>query len=1022
MSTPKTDIQGSVLATSAPPVGLRDEGDATEPGWLGDVRTLLGASRVSTRPEDQRSYSRDMWTRGLLSIAAGVRPSALPAAICWPESAEEIQALVRLAKTHHIALVPFGAGSGVAGGVGPLEGALVIDCKRMRRLHIDEATQTVTFEPGLLGIHLEEQLNRRGFTLGHFPSSIMCSTVGGWLATRGAGQMSTKYGKIEDMVQALEVVTRDGELLTLGNGDPSGHPVAPGNQPQTGPDWVQLLVGSEGTLGFITRARCVLRKLPQARKLRGYFFANVDAGCQAIQHLLQQGVRPAVVRLYDELDTLMSGAGRHTSTQLSGPSRDLGTQLEGAATRLLQQLGARIGKLDLGTPDRPPLELEELLKLLKPDAVRARSRVEKWLVQTLLGQAQPVNRLVELLMPTLGSGCLLILGFEGEPELVEAEDSHARQELVEHLHARDLGEEPGNHWLRHRYDVSYKLPKAFAAGAFADTIEVAASWDRIGELYRQMRAALSAHALVMAHFSHAYPDGCSIYFTVIARAVTTSSQREHLLDARIRLEEDRRRYDTLWQAAMQASHRVGGTLSHHHGVGRMRAPYMQAEHGASLGLLRALKHSCDPWGLWNPGNLLPPATDAPLFARSGSLQTSLLAELQEVLGERAAVEAHGICCTLKGTHEAPAIVRLAASHHTPVIVASQPIHSGAAHVRLDLAKLTQVGPVHKQALRVEAECGATLLHIEQTLRMQGLSLGRLPPWSYARTLGAALAAPCLSEACLDAGRLRDRKLRISATLPTGQLLLVPPSPVPRRAAGPDLAHMLIGSRGHAATLLAATLRLVRHETPPPWVGFLFQDLPEATAALHWARAHHGHTAFGELLLVSRELLLERLAITNGDATLPAGKVALLASGTGPSALSEVALRSLRTHVAAQSTPLAEALCAHFWHAPELAPETLTVPAWTPPPHELALSGDSQAQATLLAGLRQPWLICGVHVHGMTLCGQHELLELSKSHWPTSSLLIPSTPALPTDSPRPSGEPVLWPVLLSALQGNSQESN
>src|SRR5206468_3028115 len=112
-----------------------------------------------------------------------------------------------------------------------------IDTKRLRAMKIDAARSVVEFEPGILGWHLEERLNRQGLSLGHFPSSIMCSTVGGWLATRGAGQMSTKYGKIEDLVHSLELCTGDGARLQLDNGDGGGT------------DWIQLAVGSEGTLG-----------------------------------------------------------------------------------------------------------------------------------------------------------------------------------------------------------------------------------------------------------------------------------------------------------------------------------------------------------------------------------------------------------------------------------------------------------------------------------------------------------------------------------------------------------------------------------------------------------------------------------------------------------------------------------------------------------------------------------------------------------------------------------------------------
>src|SRR6185295_15787908 len=170
----------------------------------------------------------------------------------------------RLASEHRVPVVPYGAGSGVAGGTLAPAGSLVLDTKRMRAVTIDAARGVVRFEPGILGWHLEERLNRRGFSLGHFPSSIMCSTAGGWLATRGAGQMSTKYGKIEDMVRSLELCTGDGKLVHCDNGD------------RGGADWAQLIAGSEGTLGVITAATCALREIPAARRLRGYAFSTLE--------------------------------------------------------------------------------------------------------------------------------------------------------------------------------------------------------------------------------------------------------------------------------------------------------------------------------------------------------------------------------------------------------------------------------------------------------------------------------------------------------------------------------------------------------------------------------------------------------------------------------------------------------------------------------------------------------------------------------------------------------------------------
>lgn len=934
---------------------------AARPPWLDELLRRLPADRVSTRPEDLLCYSRDMWARSLLAVASGQPPGPPPEAVVWPRDVEEVQAIVRLCREHHVPLVPFGAGSGVTGGAAPSEGGLVVDVKRMRNLRIDPVRMEVTFEPGLLGWHLEDALAARGLTLGHFPSSIMCSTVGGWVATRGAGQMSTKYGKIEDMVRALTVVTGDGRRRHLDSGEHGGF------------DLVQALTGSEGTLGFITEATCAVRRAPARRVMRGYWFPDVDAGLHGIRHLLQRGLRPAVVRLYDEIDTLIAGMGRgHVRSHGTG-QRDLGHELGSTAGRLLHLLSSRVGKIDLGAPGRPPLDLEELVELLKPDARRAAGLLERWATQLLASTATPVNRLLDALLPRFQVGCVLILGCEGEPDLTEAEAEYAQEELVR-LGARDLGEEPGQRWLRKRYDVSFKQPKMYAAGALVDTIEVAATWDRLPLLHSLVRTAIGQHALVMAHFSHAYADGCSIYFSFVMRAPSLDGYAdrggEHAPDRPgspaerlAKLEADRRRYDALWRAAMGAAVRAGGTISHHHGVGRLRAPFMAAEHGESVRLLGALKRAADPDGILNPGKLLPPEALAPA---------------------------------------APA-----AQPEPPADTSPAPRASGE-----------RIGPIQPDALLIEVEAGAPLWKVEQALRRIGLSLGGLPARAYLRTLGEAFTSPRPSEACLDLGRLRDRRARLVVLLGGGRRLTVPPQPVPRRAAGPDLGALLIGGGDRAAELFGATLRVQRRPQPPLWSGLLFRDAAAAVRALHEARTLHGSTALQEIVLLKRPLLRELLAT---DA-LPAGEYALLVSAGGP--VAAAALRELHGRLLSLSSPTEP--------RPEALPDEAAARAWLPealfadevpgdpgmpsatsqrvaahaarfPAHERSLSGTPVEQAALFARLPPGALLCGVHLHGLAVCSPEPL------------------PAEPEGAPAEDGAP-LWSqqALLSALATPTNE--
>jgi alkyldihydroxyacetonephosphate synthase len=496
---------------------------------IGELRSRFA---VSTTPPDRTAYARDLWPRGLIGVAGGDIAPHPPDAVVWPNSTEEVAEIVKLAAQAGTPIVPFGAGSGVCGGTLPIRGGLVVDVKRMRKLvALDTDAGAATFDAGIVGEHLEHELNRRGWTMGHFPSSIMCSTFGGWLAARSAGQLSTKYGKIEDMVRRLTVVDGRGRIHELDD-----------------PSLVQLVVGSEGTLGIITRAEVTVHPLAEARHYRGWAFSRVPAGCEAIRRLLQRGLRPCVVRLYDELDSFL-----HRSEKESHAAEGRG--------------------------------LEEFLAALAP---QGGSSWKKVAIAAALGRPSLVNRLAGALLPYAQSGCLLIVGFEGEHSLVEAEARAAAVEL-ERAGGRDLGPGPGERWLAHRYAVSFRMSKVFDAGAFVDTMEVATSWDRLMELYRAVREAISPLAFIMAHFSHAYADGCSIYFTFAARGNSR-------WDAE-------RKYDDIWRAGLAAAHQAGATISHHHGVGLSKAPFMPEEHGEAMALYRALKDVFDPSNIMNPGKM-----------------------------------------------------------------------------------------------------------------------------------------------------------------------------------------------------------------------------------------------------------------------------------------------------------------------------------------------------------------------------------------------------------------------------------
>ncbi len=562
---------------------------------LGDLEKIVGPKRVSMSATDLTTYSRDMWPRLLLSIGAGVKLEARPHAVVWPENTREIAAVIRLARTLGVPIVPYGGGSGVCGGTVPLCGGITVDLKRMDRLKgISREDMLCDVQAGINGERFERELNHRGYTFGNFPSSIYCSTVGGWLATRAAGQMSTKYGKVEDRVAGLTVVTGRGDVVHT---DGMARAIR-------GPNWTQLLVGSEGTLGIITSARLQVSLAPGVQVLRGYHVDNVAHGVEAIRRVMQAGLRPAVVRLYDEFDSFVHSFGDEEhdtdSQKLHAPIPEPGRgalpalrlaagdqEEEESGGVLARMMGLVAARPRLVAASQAPTGGQALRRLLSPHKLRRTLRQE--MMAAALSYPRLINNLAETVADRIARrGCLLIIGLEGARIRTEVEARLTMHEL-ERAGAKDLGTEAGQRWLRHRYSISYKMPRMFRDGAFVDTMEVAATWERLLDLYDAVRDAISRHAFVMAHFSHAYSEGCSIYFTFAGHGDDRRSAE--------------RVYDAIWRDGLAATTRVGGTVSHHHGVGMLKSAYMNTEHREAMSIFRALKATLDPDGIMNPGKL-----------------------------------------------------------------------------------------------------------------------------------------------------------------------------------------------------------------------------------------------------------------------------------------------------------------------------------------------------------------------------------------------------------------------------------
>ena len=255
-----------------------------------DLERIVGAAALDERPV------RDLWAAGIMRERTGSEaPRVL---VARPSGREQVSAILRWATEHRVAVTPLGGGTGVCGAIGPQTGELVLDMSALDRiLEIDEINLTCRAEAGVNGYELEKKLNERGLTLGHFPSSLPGTTVGGLVSTRSTGQQSSLYGGIEEMVLGLAVVLPDATFAAP----------RPGPRSALGPALHELWIGAEGALGVILGAELRVHRLPPAVIGRAYALPSLARGLDTIRAVMQSGIRPLVMRLYDPEDAAFSG-------------------------------------------------------------------------------------------------------------------------------------------------------------------------------------------------------------------------------------------------------------------------------------------------------------------------------------------------------------------------------------------------------------------------------------------------------------------------------------------------------------------------------------------------------------------------------------------------------------------------------------------------------------------------------------------------------------------------------------------
>ncbi|HXY07227.1 MAG TPA: FAD-binding oxidoreductase [Terriglobales bacterium] len=300
--------------------------------FLARLCSFLKPTQISDQRKERVIHAYGKGFRDLFRLRRGLAMGA-PDLVVYPENERDVCLTLRAAAERDVMVIPFGGGSNISGCLERMEAGRMLvslDMRRLRRvLAVDRPSGTARIETGIFGPDLEQQLAADGLTLGHFPDSFLHSTLGGWIATRSAGMQSDRYGKIEDMVVAVRMVTSEGVLATR---------TVP--KSSNGIDVNHLCIGSEGTLGVITEATMRVHPRPEARLVRGYLFPEFEGGIQAMHECVRQECMPAMVRLNDPDKTALSLAFRP-------PASRLANAMSGLVRRYLQLRGLSLPRVCL---------------------------------------------------------------------------------------------------------------------------------------------------------------------------------------------------------------------------------------------------------------------------------------------------------------------------------------------------------------------------------------------------------------------------------------------------------------------------------------------------------------------------------------------------------------------------------------------------------------------------------------------------------------------------------------------------
>ena len=471
---------------------------------------VSGAENIQTDDVSRARFSCGKFYGELLDLRLGLVPDP-PDAVVAPRTHEEVKKIISFCSGEGIAVVPAGGLSSVTGAVRAPGGGIALDLtKHLNKvLAVNKVNKTVTVQAGMYGPALEEKLNRQGYSCGHFPQSFEYSTVGGWISARGAGQASTGYGKIEDMLVSVRAVTPAGVIVTR-------------DFPRMAQGWdiFRLFAGAEGTLGVITEATLhVFNYAPENTTSAAFIFRSFEAAVEAMRIIIQAECgKPHLFRISDpdETDIAFRTGG-----------------FEGTlADRALQMLGFNTG-----------------------------------------------------------SRCLMFVTVEGEKDYARfvirkiKRKARAGKGLY-------IGTSPVRKWLEQRYSSAYMRDPLMDLGIMTDTLETAVTWENLLKVWKAAHeyVARRSKAFMMIHISHVYENGANLYFTFLSPMEKGNEKND---------------FTTFHRGLVETILEHGGSISHHHGVGRVLAPWMEGHLGRnSMELLRAVKKHLDPINIMNPGGTL----------------------------------------------------------------------------------------------------------------------------------------------------------------------------------------------------------------------------------------------------------------------------------------------------------------------------------------------------------------------------------------------------------------------------------